>query len=137
MPFGCQVFFVVHKNLFRNWRGERDPGLAVGAGAQARLALLFSGQGAQRLGMGRELHARFAAFARAFDAICAEADPRLGRSLADVVFGVGTDAEDGLLDRTELTQPAVFAVEVALFRLLESFGVRPDYLIGHSLGEVI
>jgi acyl transferase domain-containing protein/acyl carrier protein len=108
--------------------GVPAPGLVEGVAAGGRVGFVFTGQGAQRLGMGRELYARYSVFAEAFDAVLAELDV----PLRDVLWGEDSD----LLDQTGWVQPTLFAFEVALFRLMESFGATPDCVVGHSIGEV-
>ncbi|MEV6229235.1 type I polyketide synthase [Saccharopolyspora shandongensis] len=115
--------------------GSEDAGVVRGIAAdQPSVAMLLSGQGSQRPGMGRGLHEAFPVFAQAWDEACAHLDPLLGldRPLTDIVFH-GDDAE---VERTLVAQPALFALQVALFRLLEHHGIVPDHLIGHSIGEL-
>jgi len=116
--------------------GEPHPGVVQGKATPGKTAFMFTGQGAQRPGMGRGLHEGFPAYAEALDKACAELDPHLDLSLKEHLFAAEGTPEAELLNRTELTQPALFATEVALFRLVESWGLRPDFLIGHSIGEL-
>ncbi|MEU4211538.1 type I polyketide synthase, partial [Streptomyces sp. NPDC026206] len=116
--------------------GRPVSGVFEGRQVPGRTAVLFTGQGAQRARMGAELAASFPRFAEALDEVCAELDPLVGRSVRELLSAEDGSAEAALLNATQYTQMALFAVEVALFRLTESLGIRPDYLIGHSVGEL-
>ncbi len=123
-----------HAELLAALRGFADgePGALTGlARGETSTAFLFSGQGSQRFGMGRELAAAYPRFARAYADACAELDKHLDRPIREVIY---TDAD--ALSQTGNTQAALFAFEVALFRLVESWGLVPDAVCGHSIGEL-
>ncbi|NUS77170.1 MAG: TIGR00730 family Rossman fold protein [Streptomyces sp.] len=101
-----------------------------------RTAFLFSAAGSQQPGMGRELHATSAVFAEALDAVCGRLDPYLDLPLRDVMFAPAGTPRAALLDRVAFGLPAIFALQVAQYRLLESQGVRPDMLFGYSAGHL-
>ncbi|MFE9107936.1 type I polyketide synthase, partial [Actinomadura geliboluensis] len=120
--------------------GEPAAHVTTGVARTARVGVVFSGQGAQRARMGLELHRTFPVFARCFDEVCGLLDERLSghvpHPVADVVFAAPGDERSRWLDETVYTQAGLFAFEVALFRVLEAFGLEPDVVAGHSIGEV-
>ncbi|MFJ9697844.1 SDR family NAD(P)-dependent oxidoreductase, partial [Kitasatospora sp. NPDC101183] len=117
--------------------GGDHPALLRGtATTPARIAFVFTGQGSQRPGAGRELYATHPAFASALDDALAALDPHLDRPLRDLMFAEPGTPEADLLNDTRYTQPALFALETALFQLLRHHGIHPDHLAGHSIGEL-
>ena len=114
-------------------RGERK---RIGSSAP-KIAFLFTGQGAQRLGAGRALYGRWPAFREAFDRCLELFNPALPLPLREVMWAAEGSSKAALLARTDFTQPALFSLEYALHALWSSWGIRPDFLIGHSIGELV
>jgi acyl transferase domain-containing protein/NAD(P)-dependent dehydrogenase (short-subunit alcohol dehydrogenase family)/acyl carrier protein len=134
-------------------QGEPATGVLCGSSdaSSGALALLFGGQGTQRVGMGRELYGELGVYRERFDEVCAQLDEHMPLSVRELVLGSGLDPGDAALgagrggaqtveltalDQTAYAQAGLFALEVALYAVLESWGVRPDFLIGHSIGEL-
>ncbi|KAJ5727426.1 polyketide synthase type 1 [Penicillium malachiteum] len=122
-----------HPDVFT---GKAKAGRSGLSQSQSSLAFIFSGQGSQRVGMGQKLCIRFPCFKAAFQEACEIFDTQLEPPLSGVINNSGINCKLSLLDRTDYAQAAVFVFEVAMFRLLESLGIRPDYVAGHSLGEI-
>ncbi|MBL1102706.1 SDR family NAD(P)-dependent oxidoreductase [Streptomyces sp. 205] len=122
--------------------GPHGARVVSGVAGEGRTGWMFTGQGSQRIGMGRELYDQFPVFTRAFDAICGHLEEQLNGTdgfevpLRKVLFAEEGSTEAALLDRTGYAQTGLFAVQVALVELLRSWGMSPAVVLGHSIGEL-
>ncbi|KAK2836988.1 Type I Modular PKS, partial [Arthroderma sp. PD_2] len=103
---------------------------------KASLGMLFTGQGSQQPGMGKDLYAAYPLFRDTLDEIAAKFT-ELESPLLDIMWAEPGSASASLLNRTDFAQPALFALGVSLWRLWQSWGVKPTFLLGHSVGELI
>jgi acyl transferase domain-containing protein len=124
------------RGLAQATHAPREAQLTPDGHRAGKLALLFSGQGTQRLGMGKALAASDAHFARLLDETLSACDTHLARPLKTVLWADLGSPDGRLLDDTRWTQPALFALEVALARRWLALGARPNLLLGHSVGEL-
>ena len=97
--------------------------------------MLFTGQGSQRLGMGKGLYQVYLLFREALKDITSHF-ANLEKPLLDVMWADAQSEAAGFLHRTDFAQPAIFALEVVLWRLWQSWGVQPQIVLGHSVGEI-
>jgi len=107
----------------------------VSSGESPKVAMLFTGQGSQYVGMGRQLYETQPTFRKALEQCAEILQPYLNRHLLEVLYSV--EAEESILEQTAYTQPALFALEYALFQLWQSWGIKPDVVMGHSVGEYV
>jgi acyl transferase domain-containing protein/acyl carrier protein len=128
------------ENQASRWKMLRAKGIFLGRGPAPKVAFLFTGQGSQYVNMLRTLRDTEPVVAETFKTADVVMEPILGRPLRDCIFLEEGDekalaeAEEGL-KQTAITQPAVLAAETAISRLLQAFGISPDMVMGHSLGE--
>ena len=126
------------RQKLQSWReGRTQKGLVSGqvhAKIKPKIAFIFTGQGSQYAGMGREIYENDPRFARTIKRVASFMDPELGASLLEVLFG---EKSSEYLENTRYVQPALFAIEYALADLLHYWGIEPSYVIGHSIGEIV
>lgn len=120
-------------------QGKTVGGLAVGQtkSEKPKIAFLFTGQGAQQVDMGRELYETQPLFRELLTQCDQILQPYLEKSLLELLYGDAKEANDQLLSQTKYTQPALFAIEYALAKLWQSWGIEPTAVIGHSVGEYV
>ncbi len=126
--------------LLRELTSLRDnPPKAKALSAQGRKIFLFTGQGSQYVGMGKGLYENLPLFREIFDECCEKLTTLIGTDLRTLVFAPETsdEAVTGQLKQTRIAQPLLFAFEYALVKQMEAFGIEPDAMIGHSLGEYV
>ena len=102
-----------------------------------KVAFMFPGQGSQYVQMGKELWEKYEIVRETFREADEITDKMIGIKISEVIFAIGRSEKEAkeLLKETEITQPAIFVLNIAIFRLLQSFGIKPDFVVGHSLGE--
>lgn len=139
LAMACRRAFVVsdRDELLSRLASPGETIQRPGAGGSARIVFMFTGQGSQYTGMGRQLYETHQAFREAFD-VCADLfKPHREHAIVDLIVAEADDAAAAaILDQTQYTQPALFCIQVALVQLYRQLGVRPDFIVGHSIGEV-
>ncbi|MEM1252988.1 MAG: SDR family NAD(P)-dependent oxidoreductase [Cyanobacteria bacterium P01_H01_bin.21] len=120
--------------------GQVVPGVVSGevpSGETPKLTMLFTGQGSQYVKMGRELYETQPTFRQVLDECAQILDDYLDQPLLEVLYPTDEANEESLIDQTAYTQPALFALEYSLYQLWRSWGIEPDVVMGHSVGEYV
>ena len=121
--------------------GEVPAGCFSGAVSRSqpapKIGFLFTGQGSQYIGMGKTLYDNYPIFKSALDRCAEVLDGLLERPILEIIFSETGSATADLMDQTGFTQPALFAVEYAVSELWQSWGIEPDLVMGHSVGEIV
>lgn len=111
--------------------------VSLQSGGRFTIVFLFSGQGAQYINMFADLYLKESFFKDIVDVCFAKVNEQSGKDLKAIIFPSGKQEESNLLDQTEFTQPALFILEYAMARLMMNWGINPQIMIGHSIGEYV